>query len=71
MTGKAAELSDANWIKSSFSSGGDNCVEVAVVVGATAVRDSKVPQGPVLTFATVAFGVFVDSVKIHGLDRAV
>ena len=47
------DLSRANWIKSSFSNGqGGNCVEVARnLPGLVAVRDSKNPDGPVLTFS--------------------
>jgi len=42
------DLSSANWRKSSFSSGGGNaCVEVAVLPGIVAIRDSKDPDGPV------------------------
>jgi hypothetical protein len=41
------------WRKSSFSSASDdNCVEVAFAVTGTAVRDSKNPNGPVLTIGT-------------------
>jgi hypothetical protein len=44
------DLTGARWRKSSFSSGGgdDNCVEIAFVGPAAAVRDSKNPGGPVL-----------------------
>lgn len=35
------------WIKSSYSGGsGTECVEVATLAAFTAVRDSKVPDGP-------------------------
>ena len=44
-------LVDAEWKKSSYSgSEGGNCVEVAAVRGAVAVRDSKDSSGPVLVF---------------------
>jgi hypothetical protein len=43
------DLSLAVWRKSSRSGGGGNeCVEVAFVPGATALRDSKNPDGGVL-----------------------
>lgn len=35
------DLTDAQWTKSSLSSGGDNCLEVAFVSGVVALRDSK------------------------------
>lgn len=51
------DLSGVRWRKSSFSSGSgdDNCVEVAVVPLAMAVRDSKNAVGPVLVLPTSAF----------------
>ncbi len=41
------------WRKSSFT-GNENCVEVALVAGGFAVRDSKDPGGPVLVFPQVS-----------------
>lgn len=38
----------ATWRKSSHSGGGNDCVEIAFVTGATAVRDSKDPEGGTL-----------------------
>ena len=43
------------WQKSSFSNNGPNCVEVLFLVGADGdvtaqVRNSRQPEGPVLTF---------------------
>lgn len=55
------ELTGANWRKSTRSNttGGD-CVEVADnLPGIVAVRDSKDPDGPALTFAPEAWRVFV------------
>ncbi|MFE3941297.1 DUF397 domain-containing protein [Streptomyces sp. NPDC059118] len=40
MVGKAG-LGAADWAKSSFSSGGDNCVEVAFAHGVAGIRDSN------------------------------
>lgn len=45
------DLSGAQWRKSTRSSGSGQCVEVAVVGCLVAVRDSKDPAGPVLTFS--------------------
>ena len=49
------------WRKSSFSDGtnGGNCVEVAFVVEAVAVRDSKNPEGPRLEFPQSQWRRFV------------
>jgi hypothetical protein len=47
----APDLNNARWRKSSRSGGnGGECVEVALVDGVIAVRDSKNPTGPVLIF---------------------
>lgn len=53
------------WMKSSYSSDGGNCVEVAAgqLAGAMPVRDSKVPAGPAVLFGDASWGVFVDAVK--------
>ncbi|MEV6797603.1 DUF397 domain-containing protein [Micromonospora rifamycinica] len=55
------ELTGARWRKSSrSSSNGGACVEVADdLPGAVAVRDSKDPDGPALTFAPTAWRTFV------------
>ncbi len=69
MTGQA-DLSAANWAKSSFSSGGDNCVEVAFGdEGVVGVRDSKVIPGPLLAVTGEAFAAFLDGVRRGRLDR--
>ncbi|MFF9096301.1 DUF397 domain-containing protein [Streptomyces sp. NPDC014776] len=52
------------WTKSSYSTGNGACVEIkSPVVAAMAVRDSKVPQGPILSFPAEAWSAFVASVK--------
>ena len=52
------------WTKSSYSQGNGACVEVkSPVVSALDVRDSKVPEGPVLAFPADAWNTFVASVK--------
>jgi Domain of unknown function (DUF397). len=57
-------LVDAEWKKSSYSgSEGGNCVEVAAVRGAVAVRDSKDPSSPVLLFAPDAWRSFLSDLK--------
>lgn len=51
---------DRTWIRSSYSSSTKfSCVEVSHEPPATAVRDSKDPDGPVLTFSPAAFGKFL------------
>ncbi|WP_431916391.1 DUF397 domain-containing protein [Micromonospora wenchangensis] len=58
------ELNQARWRKSTRSSGnGGNCVEVADnLPGVVAVRDSKDPTGPALTFTPTAWRSFLTRV---------
>ncbi|MGC0312095.1 DUF397 domain-containing protein [Kitasatospora acidiphila] len=52
------------WFKSSYSSNGGNCVEVAAnIPSVVPVRDSKDPEGPALTFTPEGFAAFVAGVK--------
>ncbi|MFJ6720551.1 DUF397 domain-containing protein [Streptomyces sp. NPDC091259] len=53
------------WAKSSYSSDGGNCIEVAAgqITGAMPVRDSKQPAGPAVVFSDSIWGAFVDAVK--------
>ena len=64
----AAKLS---WRKSSYSgNGGGTCVEAATLPGVVAVRDSKDPDGPRLTFGPADWRTFTAGVKAgrHGLS---
>jgi hypothetical protein len=58
-------VAGAIWRKSSYSgSNGGGCVEVADnLPGVVAVRDSKDPGGPVLTFAPVEWRAFTEAIK--------
>ncbi|MEO3781452.1 DUF397 domain-containing protein [Micromonospora sp. B11E3] len=60
-----ADLTGARWRKSTRSGGnGGECVEVADnLPGLVAVRDSKDPAGPALTFAPAAWVSFTREVK--------
>ncbi|WP_406000195.1 DUF397 domain-containing protein [Streptomyces sp. NBC_00829] len=54
------------WTKSSYSTGNGACVEVkSPVVQTVAVRDSKVPSGPSITFVPGSWNAFVNEVG-HG-----
>ncbi|MFI1964040.1 DUF397 domain-containing protein [Streptomyces pathocidini] len=64
-------MSQLRWRKSSFSTAeGDNCVEVASLAQAVAVRDSKDPEGPFLTFSSDAFASFVSAAVSGGFGEA-
>jgi hypothetical protein len=58
-----SELNVGVWRKSSHSGGGNDCVEVATGHAATAVRDSKNPDGPRLSFAATTWGAFLTEAK--------
>jgi len=63
------DLTDARWRKSSYSSGNGQCVEVADLHEAVAVRDSKDLAGPRLIFARQAWDAFVESVRGERAER--
>lgn len=57
------------WHKSSYSNGsGGNCIETFSISddAITLVRDSKRLEGPVLTFRTEAWRLFLDGVRGSG-----
>jgi hypothetical protein len=66
------DLSRAEWRKSSWSGGnGGDCVEVARnLSGAVAVRDSKDPDGPKLTFTPDEWAAFTAGIKTGEFDLA-
>jgi len=58
------DLSSADFRKSSLSGGNNDCVEVATnLPGLIAVRDSKDPSGPMLTFSPAAWNNFLAGIR--------
>ncbi|GAB2934081.1 hypothetical protein GCM10027280_22450 [Micromonospora polyrhachis] len=65
-----ADLTSAVWRKSTRSGNGGNCVEVADnLPDVIAVRDSKDPHGPALTFAARPWAAFVTGLRDSGTSR--
>jgi hypothetical protein len=57
------------WFKSSRSGGnGGSCVEVRVHDGRIQTRDSKDPDGPVLTFTPAEWSAFICGVRDGEFD---
>lgn len=62
-------LRDAQWRRSSYSTGMNNCVETASLPpGLLAVRDSKNTAGPALLFTPDTWVTFVDALRGGALD---
>jgi len=55
--------SGSSWRKASYSAGNGECVEVSSRPGLVSIRDSKDPEGPVLSYSTDAFQSFLDAAK--------
>jgi hypothetical protein len=51
------------WSKSSYSSSNANCVEVRGQEKRVGVRDSKNPDGPVLSFGPEEWDAFIEGIK--------
>ena len=67
--GFRVDLTQAQWFKSTRSGpNSDNCVEVAFVDQAIAVRDSKDPDGPALIFTPAEWDAFVGGAKDGEFD---
>ncbi|WAX81314.1 DUF397 domain-containing protein [Streptomyces sp. KMM 9044] len=63
----STDLRGARWLRSSYSTGANNCVETARPAtgpgaGLLAVRDSKTPDGPALLISLRSWAKFVAAV---------
>ncbi|MFE7796836.1 DUF397 domain-containing protein [Nocardia sp. NPDC057440] len=64
------DLAQAKWFKSSRSSMGQDCVEVAFLnEGHVGVRDSKNPTGPALVFTPTEWDAFTAGVQDGEFNR--
>ncbi|MEU7367667.1 DUF397 domain-containing protein [Streptomyces hygroscopicus] len=61
-------MSDVKWRKSSFSTDGANCVELAATWDGIRIRESDEPDA-VLRTSPAALGVFIHAVKAGHLDH--
>ncbi len=60
----------AEWIKSSASTGGGNCVEVTGLPdGGVALRNSRYPQGPALIYTREEIAAFITGIKAAEFDH--
>jgi Domain of unknown function (DUF397) len=58
------------WVKSSLSGAGGDCVEVASMPGGRiGVRDSKDTQGAILRFTPAEWNAFIGGVRIGEFDH--
>jgi hypothetical protein len=60
---KGARSGPKTFRKSTYSSDSFNCVEVAIMETEVAVRDSKAPDGSVLSYGRESWGQFIAAVK--------
>ncbi|MFJ3195815.1 DUF397 domain-containing protein [Streptomyces griseoviridis] len=64
-----AELHGVRWLRSSYSTGANNCVETALTrsghrAALLAVRDSKEPAGPALLFSPDSWAGFTAAFRV-------
>ncbi|WP_077799628.1 DUF397 domain-containing protein [Streptomyces sp. JHA26] len=67
-TPTSTDLRGVRWLRSSYSTGANNCVETARPsagpwAGLLAVRDSKDPAGPALLFSPGSWASFTAAIR--------
>jgi hypothetical protein len=63
-----SDIPGSAWRKAQLSVNNGACVEVAPTSGMIAMRDSKDPSGPVLTYTRIEWSAFLDGVKKGEFD---
>lgn len=66
---EVAVVPGVEWRTSTRSGSNANCVEVALLPTVVAVRDSKDPGGPVLSFAPATWTSFLADLRYGSFDR--
>ncbi|MFF8314140.1 DUF397 domain-containing protein [Streptomyces lydicus] len=70
MASRKLDLSSALWRKSSYSTNGGECIEIADdIPGLVPVRDSKNPEGAALLISAPAWNAFVAAVRSAAFSR--
>lgn len=67
--GVQASLLEACWKKSRHSNAEGNCVEVALVDGGIAMRNSRDPDGPALVYTSAEVAAFLAGAKEGEFDH--
>jgi Domain of unknown function (DUF397) len=65
------EVGTLAWRKASISHAANNCVELAPVDGMVAIRNSKSPEGPILTFTAAEWHAFLDGAQTGEFDNLI
>lgn len=58
-----------SWRKASLSHAANNCVELSSTADFVAVRDSKNPDSPILTYTSAAWSAFLIGAKKGYFDE--
>lgn len=62
------EHTHPTWRRSSHSTSGENCVELAALPTGITLRDSKNPVGPYLAVARPAFRHLIEQIRLKPLN---
>jgi hypothetical protein len=66
----AADLGEVRWLKSQYSNGTGECVELATLpTGEIAMRNSRFPAGPVLIYTQGEITAFLAGAKDGEFDQ--
>jgi hypothetical protein len=65
------ELNARQWLRSSYSGGNDNCVEISPSQGRIALRDSKRPDLAHTSFSAAVWREFVSALAVGALTEGI